>query len=346
MSSSVSTSINPSSENDRASVEASTSSSSSQQQQQQRSSSKGIDIRQALYILSSRTPHHHGHDDSNIASSQEEGEAKSTSCCQTEGQELPSDSIMKTTGGGQVVDLFAPTAKEQQKQQKEQQQRLQTIGEEKQHQHKQQKQKAEENKAELHKYLHSSTTKISDLSRLLLKTQEDRVSTYHQYEQSLQDVLQTGNLTLYPSACARATAAFTVCSDTINAIKDELMNRDDDDKQPPPQQSSSNIKQYVQWIQNLQSLEKEKLQYTAAIHLEKIRVRNQQAELQSTIDGEGDATTNNNRVLGLLQQGVINLQNKIDQCVSDINIVLDDVRCALVEEMEEEEEEQEETEKE
>ena len=105
--------------------------------------------------------------------------------------------------------------------------------------------------------------------------------------------------------------------------------------------------QYIDWIQSLQSLEKEKLQLTAAIHLEKIRVSNQQSELQQQgkkqkqQKGDDEMTEGDTRVLDLLEQGVTNLQQKIDKCVADINILLDDLRCALVEEIEEEEDEEE-----
>jgi hypothetical protein len=301
------------------------STSSSQQQ-----SSQGIDIRQALDILSSRTPHdhhdhHHGHS---------LGGGRGGCSCQHEGRELPDD-VKQAATSGQVIDLFAaPTTttavEEGEQQQQQQQQQLQMIEETKQ----QQKLKSEQNKKELVEKLRT-VSKLSDILRLILKTQEDRVTTYKQYNNVLQQVLKTNNLTLYPTGCANATASFTVLSDTIISVKDELIRRRGEKSSQEPQQNEQQQRytQYTEWIQNLQSLEKEKLQLTAAMHLEKIRVSNQQQQKgNDDKEGGGDA-----RVLNLLERGVTILQQKIDECVANINLVLDDLRCALVEEMEEEE---------
>ena len=112
-------------------------------------------------------------------------------------------------------------------------------------------------------------------------------------------------------------------SDTIRAVKEEMQSRKGE---------SSNLKQYMDWIQQLQHLEKEKLQLTAALHLEKIRERNQQEEVRQN-DNEGEQ-----RVLHLLREGIAGLESKVVKCMESINDVLEDFRCALLEEMEEEEE--------
>ena len=198
--------------------------------QQQSMQQQGIDIRQALDILSSRTPHDHNHmiimmmiiHRMNIRHRhQEQGLGGCSNCCQQEGRELPDD-VKQAATSGQVIDLFAAptTAATAEGEQQQQQQQLQTIEEMKE----QQKLKTEQNKKELVEKLHS-ITKLSDILRLVLKTQEDRVLTYQQYNATLQQVLTTNNLTLYPSGCVNATASFSVLSDTIIAIKDELIIR-------------------------------------------------------------------------------------------------------------------------
>jgi hypothetical protein len=120
-------------------------------------------------------------------------------------------------------------------------------------------------------------------------------------------VLQTGNVTSYPDTCSKATASFSVLSETIKTIQEILQSRKRTD--------------LSKLIQQLQSYEKEKLQLTAAHHLERIRQQNQQQ-----LEGE-DA-----RIEKLLKDGVTSLQQNIATCIENINEVLDELRCALLEE--------------
>ena len=96
-------------------------------------------------------------------------------------------------------------------------------------------------------------------------------------------------------------------SETIKTIQEILQSR--------------GRKDLAKLIVQLQSFEKEKLQLTAASHLERIRQQNQQGT-----EGE-DA-----RITKLLNDGVISLQQKIATCVENINEVLDEIRCSLLEE--------------
>jgi hypothetical protein len=206
---------------------------------------------------------------------------------------------------------------------------------------------------------HLATMAIVDLLQTVLSSQEERVKTYRLYEQSLDEVLLSGNLTNYPPACATATASFAVLSDTIRAVQHELERRASASA-PAAQKDTDTQKNKAEWkndaqsIQKLQSLEREKLQLTAACHLERIRERNQREELMSQRSSNTNlkARNNNNdakqqgsedvnnkgRILSLLQQGISTLQTKIGVCTDQINDVLDELRCALVEEMEGEEE--------
>ena len=114
-------------------------------------------------------------------------------------------------------------------------------------------------------------------------------------------------MTSYPDTCSKATASFSVLSETIKTIQEILESR--------KRQDLSNL------IQQLQNFEKEKLQLTAASHLERIRQRNQQQ-----LEGEDP------RITKLLKDGVASLQQKITTCIENINEVLDELRCALLEE--------------
>ena len=124
----------------------------------------------------------------------------------------------------------------------------------------------------------------------------------------LQIVLQTGNMTTYPDACAKATASFSVLSETIKSIQELL-------------ESQRQRKDLSKFITQLQRYEKEKLYLTAACHLERIRERNQKVE------SEQDP-----RTAKLLRDGVQSLQQKIQAVVEQINEVLDEIRCVVLEE--------------
>jgi hypothetical protein len=121
----------------------------------------------------------------------------------------------------------------------------------------------------------------------------------------LETVLQTGNMTEYPNICAQATASFSVLSDTINTIActlKEVRKRSD----------------LVTFLSQLQKEEREKLNLTASLHLERIRERN--------------AAGGDERVSRLLQAGVASLKQKVTTCIDAINDVLEEIRYAFAEE--------------
>lgn len=124
-------------------------------------------------------------------------------------------------------------------------------------------------------------------------------------------VLQTGNMSEYPNICARATASFSVLSDTVNTISSILA---DVHERPD----------LVKLLTQLQKDEREKLNLTAALHLERIRQRNVQVQA-----GEGDE-----RVAQLLQDGVASLRSKLATCIDSINETLEEIRYVLVDEEE------------
>ncbi len=78
-------------------------------------------------------------------------------------------------------------------------------------------------------------------------------------------------MTEYPTICARATASFSVLSDTVNTISSILK---DAHKRP----------ELLKLLSQLQKDEREKLNLTAALHLERIRQRNLEQA------GEGDVS--------------------------------------------------------
>ena len=120
-------------------------------------------------------------------------------------------------------------------------------------------------------------------------------------------------MTSYPDTCSKATASFSVLSETVKEIQAILSSNTSTRK---------GMMEVSQSIQELQRLEKEKLHLTAAHHLERIRERNQGQQQEAS-----DA-----RIQKLLQQGVKSLQQKINETVEGINDVIDDIRCALLEE--------------
>ena len=142
----------------------------------------------------------------------------------------------------------------------------------------------------------------------------------------LQVVLQTGNMTTYPETCSKATATFSVLSDTIRMVQETLSTR----KKRPD---------LAKLLKQLQSHEKEKLHLTAAHHLERIRQRNndmqlqqQQQRLDSQNDDQIGSSSQDDRISQLLREGVASLQVKINTCVESINEVLEEIRCAILDE--------------
>ena len=117
------------------------------------------------------------------------------------------------------------------------------------------------------------------------------------------------NITAYPDACAKATASFSVLSETIKTIQQVL------------EEPARNRSDLANLIGNLQKEEKEKLQLTAACHLEQIRQRNQ------AMQSESDP-----RITKLLDDGVKALKTKILACVERINEAIDEIRCAILDE--------------
>lgn len=120
-------------------------------------------------------------------------------------------------------------------------------------------------------------------------------------------MLQTGNMTSYPETCSKVTASFSVLSETIKAIQ-EIMRVD---------RARNDL---VQLITQLQGYEKEKLQLTAAHHLERLREKNLQAHSQK-----------DPRIEKLLGSGVQSLNRQISTIVEQINEIIDEIRIALVE---------------
>lgn len=116
----------------------------------------------------------------------------------------------------------------------------------------------------------------------------------------------SGNMTNYPTLCAKVTATFSVLSDTINAVKSSLLNRH-------KRNDISTI------VAQLQKHESEKLNLTAALHLERLRLNN--SEL-----GVGGERTDDG-TMKLLKEGISSLKAKINHSVENINETIEELRC-------------------
>lgn len=263
----------------------------------QRDSQSGIDIRQALDILSSRSPHVHTQPIPPALKSMGQ-----TINLFAPSSRFPADSPHSspesttettTTTSNHGADIVTPV-KQQQK-------------------------------------IRKSLTDLPFIAllKMILTAQEDRVRTYRLYDEALGKVLVSNRLTDYPPACIAATAAFAVLSNTVSAIRDEMSDRANSMKDPL--MSSSTSSSVIKCIRDLQESEREKLQLTAAYHLEKIRANNEK-DKGSEVDV---------RELAMLNNGIADLRSRIESCRSDINSIMEDLRCALVEEMEEEEDKEE-----
>ena len=282
-------------------------------------SKEGIDIRQALEILSSRTPHSHNDHD----------HAHGKSCCGG-GADKPLPAALKNMG--QTIDLFAPTTASS-IDSSQAQSSSQTVS----------NNDAPIDPAERRQKIRDTLRNLPlvALLKMVLTAQEDRVRTYRLYDEALGKVFISNRLTDYPPGCVAATAAFSVLSDTVAAVRDELSNRvemgaknNDEKKGSATSTSASTSLSVIKAINDLQSSEREKLQLTAACHLEQIRANNLK---ESNNAGENDENGDGDRrELSLLNKGINDLRSRIETCRSTINDIIEDLRCALVELMEEE----------
>ena len=166
--------------------------------------------------------------------------------------------------------------------------------------------------------LELSTQSHPQLLSTLFKLQKERVAVYNEFNSGLNIVLQSGNLTTYPHLTTNITASFTVIAKSIK-IMQQLFQKGDQ-------------VEIAGFIQQLQNLEKEKLNLTAALHLEKIRERNETlgVESQSGRGSDADAVVmdGDERILKLLRKSVVDLEKKIANFEEEINEVLEELRYA------------------
>jgi hypothetical protein len=134
----------------------------------------------------------------------------------------------------------------------------------------------------------------------------------------LSTILMSGNITTYPNLCAKVTASFSVLSDTINSVKSSVDYDDGEDKQ------DNGRNEIFNFITHLQKFESEKLSLTAALHLERLRLRNLRLG-----DGYGEGC--DEVTMKLLMEGIRSLENRIASVVESINDVLDELRCIAME---------------
>jgi hypothetical protein len=153
---------------------------------------------------------------------------------------------------------------------------------------------------------------VKELLVVLMKLQEQRVETYRNFDHGLERVLKTDNVPDYLNVCAEATTAFSVLSEQINTIKTTLGENCD-------RADLSKL------ISSLQDAEKNKLNYTAALHLEKIRQYKHQVDEEQT-------HLANSKIAELFKEGIDSMRAKIAGTIEAINDILEEIRYALLEE--------------
>jgi hypothetical protein len=178
--------------------------------------------------------------------------------------------------------------------------------------------------------LQKELSKLSPAEQIgkLFELQKSRVAVYRQFNDGLEDVLTSGNLTSYPHLATSVTASFTVISRSIRDIQALMEARVGNDN------NGDISKNVVKFIKQLQEIEKEKLNLTAALHLEIIRERNEKLDLESRelnangSEDKAETISRDDRVLMMLREGVSGLQGKIRDLVEQINDVLEELRYA------------------
>lgn len=284
---------------------------------------KGIDIQEALKILSVREK----------ANKNAEEYRKFLEEASSKGNDTTASLKKRITGQGQVIDLFKKSSGDSGEEYRTQS-TSDHIGEEESNDNVLKEQKQEgvgvgSGKQNLDKYTEVfKDMKHIDLLKTVLDIQKQRVKSYREYEEGLDIVLKNNsdsqivgiNLSPYLDACTQATAKFSVLSQSINAICEVLL------EQSKSQQDKTKKEHYTQ-LRQLQAHEKEKLNLTAALHLERIRMHGHNNNIE--VDKQDD------RVSLLLSQGVTSLKQKLSLCIESINEILDEVRIYILEEDEE-----------
>ena len=139
----------------------------------------------------------------------------------------------------------------------------------------------------------------------------------------------------YPPVCANVTATFSVLSSTINAVRSDLESREDNQK---------SIREILELLTRLQRAEQSKLQFTAALHLERMRfvaeVQNQKATSNCGVDDSdtverlvdsGSETEHHGTISKLLNESIRVLRNKTANVIGEINDILEELRYSMPE---------------
>lgn len=210
-----------------------------------------------------------------------------------------SDKSSKQNGSGDMTDtaeMKAPTIKE-------------TV--EKEEQRIQMEKERKERELKIRKELEN--LRVNDLLNAILGVQKERVLAYKEFDSALEKVLKTGNITTYPASCAEATASFSVLSTSINTMNEILLSKK---------------RIYHEMILQLQSHEKEKLNITAALHLEEMRKHS----LLLNLGCDENDSMNEDGTLKLLNDGIVSLKSRITTCIEKINDLIDELRCEMMDE--------------
>ena len=154
-------------------------------------------------------------------------------------------------------------------------------------------------------------------------------TTFDCHYRGISTIFISGNMTTYPNLCAKVTASFSVLSDTINAVKSSLLANNNDEVKEDDNNNHGQRKEISNFITQLQKSESDKLNLTAALHLERLRLRN--SWLSSDGDGDDDGGGGSEVTRKLLTEGIQSLEHKIAMVVESINEVLEELRCIAAE---------------
>mmetsp|Transcript_32271 Transcript_32271/g.86089 ORF Transcript_32271/g.86089 Transcript_32271/m.86089 type:complete len:189 (+) Transcript_32271:27-593(+) len=163
----------------------------------------------------------------------------------------------------------------------------------------------------------------------VLALQEERAKAYGDFEVDFRSYAKGGSDELYMEGTKDVTARFQSISSQINAVVASLQEI-----------KSHEASQLCGWLTNLQRLEKEKLRITVVLHFE----RKRQCQIEERLcepDKHGEEkkcncflrrnTTNFQGgddvfELAMQESKVKQLQRQLDETITDINEILDEVR--------------------
>ena len=165
----------------------------------------------------------------------------------------------------------------------------------------------------------------------------------------LTSIMSTGNITAYPALCASITASFVVLSNTINSVRSVLLSTSTASTTTTTTTTANNnsrdgnreeLREFINHATRLQMHECTKLNLTAALHLERLRLlsstttsslsslsKNEEEEVRVGEEEEENDGMSTATIMRLLRESIHKLEIDLSTNIIQINDILEEMRC-------------------